>query len=104
MYLLNRQGGEAQQLTDTIQDVDDFAWSPDGKRLVLILRDPSPEETRGCRAKDKDEDGADKPGSARKPKSQPPWVIDRLYFKEDTVGYLERRRTHLYVFDIASNR
>jgi dipeptidyl aminopeptidase/acylaminoacyl peptidase len=97
VYLLNRQGGEAQRLTDTVQDVDDFAWAPDGKRLVLILRDPSPEELEAAVSKGKDEENIDK-----KKKAQPPWVIDRLLFKQDTVGYLERRRTHLYVFDIGS--
>jgi dipeptidyl aminopeptidase/acylaminoacyl peptidase len=102
VYLLNRQGGEAQRLTETIQDVDDFAWSPDGNRLVLILRDPSPEELEAAVPKGKEEDAADKPTSGKKSKAQRPWVIDRLYFKEDTVGYLERRRTHLYVFDISS--
>jgi dipeptidyl aminopeptidase/acylaminoacyl peptidase len=98
VYLLNRQGGEAQRLTETTQDVEDFAWSHDGKYLVLVLRDPSPEEVEAASTKGKDEDDADK----KKSKAQRPWVIDRLYFKEDTVGYLERRRTHLYVFDIAS--
>ena len=44
VYLLNRLGGEAEKLTDTPQDVEDFRWSPDGRRLVLVLRDPSPEE------------------------------------------------------------
>jgi dipeptidyl aminopeptidase/acylaminoacyl peptidase len=29
-------------------------------------------------------------------------VIDRLQFKVDYVGYLDRRRTHLHVFDVAS--
>jgi dipeptidyl aminopeptidase/acylaminoacyl peptidase len=104
VYLLNRQGGEAERLTDTNQDVDDFAWSPDGKYLVLILRDPSPEELEAASAKgkdEKDEDGADKAVS-KKSKAQRPWVIDRLLFKEDNVGYLERRRTHLYVFEIAT--
>ncbi len=99
VYLLNRQGGEAQRLTDTIQDVDDFTWSPDGKRLVLILRDPTPEEAQAAGTK---ENGGDKAGASKKSKAQRPWVIDRLYFKEDTVGYLERRRTHLYVFDLAT--
>ncbi len=99
VYLLNRQGGEAQRLTDTIQDVDDFAWSPAGKRLVLILRDPTPEEAQAAGTK---ENGGDKAGASKKSKAQRPWVIDRLYFKEDTVGYLERRRTHLYVFDLAT--
>jgi dipeptidyl aminopeptidase/acylaminoacyl peptidase len=103
LYLLNRLGGEAQRLTDTVQDVEDFAWSPKGKRLVLVLRDPSREELEAAasKAKEKDEDGADKPGT-KKAKAQRPWVIDRLYFKEDTIGYLDRRRTHLYVFDLAS--
>jgi dipeptidyl aminopeptidase/acylaminoacyl peptidase len=102
VYLLNRQGGEAQRLTDTIQDVEDFAWAPDGKHLVLVLRDPSPEELAAASTKGKDEDSSDKTTPSKKSKAQRPWVIDRLYFKEDTVGYLDRRRTHLYVFDIAS--
>jgi dipeptidyl aminopeptidase/acylaminoacyl peptidase len=94
VYLLNLQGGEARRLTDTVQDVDDYAWSPDSKRLVLVLRDASPEELEAA--------AADKSGSAKKPKTQGPWVIDRLLFKEDNVGFLDRRRTHLYVFDIGS--
>src|ERR1700751_4112039 len=104
VYLLNRLGGEAQRLTDTPQDVEDFVWSPDGKRLVLILRDPSPEELEAAasKVKEKEEDGADKPATTKKAKAQRPWVIDRLYFKEDTVGYLDRRRTHLYAFHWAA--
>jgi dipeptidyl aminopeptidase/acylaminoacyl peptidase len=101
VYLLSLKGGEAQRLTDAIQDVDDFEWSPDGKHLVLILRDPSPEEQEAA-ARSKDEDGAEKSASAKKSKAGRPWVIDRLYFKEDNTGYLERRRTHLYVFDVAA--
>jgi dipeptidyl aminopeptidase/acylaminoacyl peptidase len=102
VYLLNLLGGEAQRLTDTIQDVEDFAWFPDGKRLVLVLRDPSPEEIEEAAAKGKEEEAAEKSTPRKKHKAQRPWVIDRLIFKEDTVGYLERRRTHLYVFDLAS--
>jgi dipeptidyl aminopeptidase/acylaminoacyl peptidase len=97
VWLLNRLGGEAQKLTDTSQDVEDFEWAPDGKRLVLILRDAKPEETDESKSKDKDSADKDK-----KPKTQKPWVVDRLQFKHDTVGYLDRRRTHLYVFDVAS--
>jgi dipeptidyl aminopeptidase/acylaminoacyl peptidase len=102
VYLFNRTGGEAQRLTDTIQDVEDFAWSPDGNRLVLLLRDPSPEELEAAAAQTKAKDGSGKDPGVKKSKSQPPWVIDRLYFKEDNIGYLDRRRTHLYIFDIAS--
>ncbi|MGH9684038.1 MAG: S9 family peptidase [Candidatus Acidiferrales bacterium] len=95
VWLLNREGGEAQQLTDTIQDVGDFAWSPGSDRLALVLQDPSPEEIDAAKFKDKDE----------KPKPKPrPWVIDRLQFKEDEIGYLDRRRTHLYIFDMAGHK
>jgi dipeptidyl aminopeptidase/acylaminoacyl peptidase len=98
VWLLNRQGGEAAKLTDTAQDVDDFEWAPDGKRLVLVLRDPTPDELEAAKAKDKSDDGA----KDKKAKTPKPWVVDRLQFKRDTIGYLDRRRTHLYVFDVAA--
>jgi dipeptidyl aminopeptidase/acylaminoacyl peptidase len=102
VWLLNRLGGEAQKLTDTAQDVEDFAWGPDGRRLVLTLQDPTPEELEEAKDKDKQtekEQEAEK--KDKKSKTPKPWVIDRLQFKEDTVGYLDRRRTHLYVFEVA---
>ncbi|HEY7351317.1 MAG TPA: S9 family peptidase, partial [Terriglobales bacterium] len=105
VWLLNRLGGEAEQLTETIQDVDDFAWSPDSKRMVLVLQDPSPEELQEAKEKEKEKPGS-KPGEEEaksgKPKTPRPHVIDRYRFKTDTIGYLDRRRTHLYIFDIAT--
>jgi dipeptidyl aminopeptidase/acylaminoacyl peptidase len=107
VWLLNRLGGEAQQLTDTPQDVEDFSWSRDGRRMVLVLKDPTPEELDA--AKEKLTSAAHSVGAAeddpqdkdKKPKSKEPWVIDRLQFKVDELGYLDRRRSHLYVFDVA---
>lgn len=90
VWLLNRLGGEAVKLTDAAQGVEDFEWSPDGGRLVLVLHDPKPEDAE---TKDGEKAGP-------KPKTQPPFVIDRLQFKRDTIGYLDRRRSHLYVFDV----
>jgi dipeptidyl aminopeptidase/acylaminoacyl peptidase len=103
VWLLNRPGGDAEQLTHTVQDVDDFAWSPDSRRLVLILKDPTPDELHA--SKDKSSSSAnpaadDSQAPDKEKKSTKPWVIDRLQFKLDTVGYLDRRRTHLYVFDL----
>jgi dipeptidyl aminopeptidase/acylaminoacyl peptidase len=95
VWLLNREGGEAQRLTDTIQDVEGFAWSPSSDRLALLLQDPSPEEIEAAHDKAKD--------AKAKPKPHP-WVIDRLHFKEDEIGYLDRRRTHLYLFNVADHR
>ena len=100
VWLLNRIGGEAQPLTETVQDVKDFAWSPDSKRLVLVLQDPSPEDLEAAKEKAQ-EKSEGKETKDKKPKAQRPWVVDRYQFKEDEIGYLERLRTHLYVFDIA---
>ncbi len=83
VWLLDRRGGEAQQLTDVKQGVGSYDWSPDGKRLLLTLKDPSPADT-----------------AKEKPKNRPPYVIDRLQFKQDYAGYLDHRRNHLYVFDL----
>ena len=94
LWILNREGGEAQKITDTIQSVNSFSWSPAGDRIVLILQDPSISEIEAAKNKDK---------SDAKPKAHP-WVIDRLHFKEDEIGYLDRRRTHLYVFELAGRK
>jgi len=82
VWALDRRGGEAVQLTEIEQGVSDYEWSPQSDRLALIIRDP--EEAK------EDED---------KPE---PWVIDRLQFKRDYAGYLDRRRNHLYVQELES--
>ena len=91
VWSLYRGGGEAVQLTDTAQAVDEFQWSPDSSRLLLVLRDASEEELA------RKEQGDDYEEETPKP-----WVIDRKQFKTDYVGYLDRRRTHVYVLDIQS--
>jgi dipeptidyl aminopeptidase/acylaminoacyl peptidase len=95
VWLLDRRGGEAQKLTEVAQGVNDFEWSPDSTRLALILQDPKPEDIEAAKDKDK---------PAAKPKTPPPFVVDRLQFKQDTVGYLDHRRDHLYVFDVSSKK
>ncbi len=89
VWTLNRLGGEAQQITFVKQGVSGYEWSPDGKRLLLSIRDPRPEEL----TEDKEDD--------KKPK---PNVVDRLQFKRDYVGYLDRFRTHLYVLTIGDEK
>ena len=91
VWTLFRQGGEAVQRTDTPQDVSSFEWSPDGSKMVLVLQDPKPAELE---AHEKGEDYEEK--------TAPPWVIDREQFKVDYTHYLDRRRTHLFVLDLAS--
>jgi len=91
VWLLARHGGEAQQVTDTAQSVSSFEWSPDSSRLLLLLKDPSKAEL-----------AAREGGEDYEEEAPPPWVIDRRQFKQDWVGYLDRRRTHIYVLDLES--
>jgi dipeptidyl aminopeptidase/acylaminoacyl peptidase len=91
VWTLFREGGEARQLTATAQSVKAFEWSPDGTRMVLVLQDPTAAEL-----------AAKEEGAAYKEKTQPAWVITRRQFKTDYVGYLDNRRTHLYLLDISS--
>ncbi len=97
VWLLDRRGGEAQQLTEVMQGVTGYEWSPDAKRLVLVIKDPSPEQLEQQKHKEQ----GTKPA---RPRTPPPHVIDRLQFKRDYAGYLDRRRTHLYVLDVETKR
>jgi dipeptidyl aminopeptidase/acylaminoacyl peptidase len=75
VFTLDMRGGEGVQLTNMEQGIEGYEWSPDGTKLALVIRDQDPDpETL-------------------------PWVIDRLTFKADYVGYLNRQRSHLYVFN-----
>ncbi|HZS47309.1 MAG TPA: S9 family peptidase [Blastocatellia bacterium] len=95
VWLLNRLGGEAQQLTEVKQGVSGFEWSPDSSKILLTIQDPRPEDMESP-----NKDG----GAAPKSKTQPPWVIDRLQFKQDVIGYLDHRRNHFFVFDMATKK
>ena len=87
VWLLNRSGGEGQQLTNIKGGVTDFAWSPDGKRLALVAKDADP-----------DDEPEKKEGWKRK--TAPPIVIDRYHFKQDREGYLRALHSHLWLFDV----
>ncbi|MDH3812892.1 MAG: S9 family peptidase [Acidobacteriota bacterium] len=92
IWTLFREGGDSQPLTETVQGVSSYEWSPDGKRMVLVLQDPKPEDIE----KAKDENG--------KEKTPRPWVVTRRQFKQDYVGYLDSRRTHLFVLDVGTKK
>jgi dipeptidyl aminopeptidase/acylaminoacyl peptidase len=81
IMLLDRRGGGARQLTSVAGEIGDYAWAPDGKRLVFTME---PAE----------------PGASVKP-----IVIDALRFKQDEEGYLRSGNAqHLYLFDIDAKR
>lgn len=86
VWVIPADAGEAEQLTSFPGGVEDFDWSPDGKKLAVIANDPEGPE------------GEDKPPQPK------PIVIDRYYFKEDFVGLLSDKREHLWLFDLGSRK
>jgi dipeptidyl aminopeptidase/acylaminoacyl peptidase len=85
VWLLDRRGGDARQLTKLKQGVDSFSWAPDSRSILLVVEDPTPADL----------DEEEKPNPR-------PYVVDRLQFKEDYVGYLDRHRSHVHVVDVAT--
>ena len=43
VWLLDRNGGEAFQLTEVKGRLQGYEWSPDSKRLALVVGDPDPD-------------------------------------------------------------
>jgi dipeptidyl aminopeptidase/acylaminoacyl peptidase len=69
-------------------------WSPDSKRLLLVMQDRDPNDPAGD----------EKPNPATPPKPPKPIVIERYKFKQDIVGYLTQPPARLYLFDLASKK
>jgi len=85
LWLLDRSGGDAQRLSDLPEGVNDYAWSPDGTRLVVVSQDAD--------------------SAARADTTRPrPIVIDRFLIKRDGDGWLDGRRTHLHLIDVATRK
>ncbi|HJZ75376.1 MAG TPA: S9 family peptidase [Vicinamibacterales bacterium] len=104
VWLLDRRGGEAFQLTEVKGRLQGYEWSPDSKRLALTIGDPDP---------DADAPGNPAPGSAPaagdsgggRGKVPKPIVIDRYKYKQDVQGYLlSGRHTYVYLFDLESKK
>jgi len=89
LWILPIGGGEAEKLTDLKGSVDDFAWAPDSKRIVLVVHDPDPREPE---KKEKEK------------KTLPPIVIDRFQFKQDIDGYLTDRYSHLQILELTTRK
>ena len=92
IWLLDRRGGAPQALTSVKQDINDYKWSPDGKRI--LLRSGSQGDDTDANKKDGD--------TARAPK---PIVLDRYRFQYDVDGYISAAsRTHLYLFGVDNKK
>ena len=96
VWLLDRSGGEAYQLTEVKGRLAGYEWSPDSKRLALTIGDPDP---------DADAPAAGGDAGGGRGTAPKPIVIDRYKYKQDVQGYLlTGRHTYIYLFDIASKK
>jgi len=85
VWLMPVQGGEARQLTHAATGVAEFAWSPDGQRLVFAA-DVDP---------DRLPEGHD---TMKDPRVK---VVRHLRYRYDTLGWRGNAHRHLFLIDIS---
>ncbi len=91
LYLLDRRGGEPQQLTHVNGEIASYQWAPDGRRLVLVMH-----------GGDGDAEGAHATDEVHSGDAPRPLVIDAFHFKQDKDGYLTAAtRSHLCLLEVA---
>lgn len=84
IWIMDCRGGEAKQLTDLKKgDLNDYEWSPDGSKIALVVKTQT---------------------DTAKVKISKPIVIDRYHFKQDIEGYLTRKPSHLYLYNVVTKK
>ena len=88
VWLLPAEGGEARQLTRFPRDVNDLAWSPDGRQLCVVSASRT----------------AATPAARRRPEDPPEpdgRSIDRLFYMLNDAGFTYDRPGKLWRVDVA---
>ncbi len=92
LWLVPTDGGEARQVTSVVGGIGDLEWSPDGSRLLF---------TQQVTAADREADRDVAVDPEYEPEEPDPRVIDRMVYRAGT-EYLDGRRSHVYVIDVAT--
>ncbi len=92
IMLLDRRGGEPRPITSVTGEITDYAWSPNGTRLLVTVAEP-----------------AAIAGAPREPEADAkvpkPIVIEAMHFKQDEDGYTAAGAgQHLYLLELPSQR
>jgi dipeptidyl aminopeptidase/acylaminoacyl peptidase len=85
LYVLDRRGGEPVQLTHIKGEIENYQWFKDGSSILFEIKDQNFADTA-------------------KTKIRVPYEINRYHFKADYEGYLDNRKTHLYVFNVSTKK
>ncbi len=92
LYVIRADGGEAVALTKFPEGaIGTFKWSPDGRTLAVSFRRQDEEWTEEARKK-REEKGL----------SDPPRVIEDVWYRLDGDGYFNDQRHQLYLVDAGS--
>jgi dipeptidyl aminopeptidase/acylaminoacyl peptidase len=100
IWVIPLEGGEAARLTHTPHGAGEPRWSPDGRRLAFVTAvdegDPAPsshptESDAERKARHERREKADK---------EQPRRITHLRYKADGQGFLEARKSHIWVVDV----
>lgn len=125
LWLLERSGGEAKRPAQIDGTVIDYAWSPNGKQIAMVVLDDDPDEIANAAAQatlpppqtpgepNTDTTLPKQPtavntaplANGKKEEKKPkPIVVDRFQFKQDMDGYLGKKRQRLVLLDLASGK
>jgi dipeptidyl aminopeptidase/acylaminoacyl peptidase len=85
LFVLDRRGGEPMQLTHIKGEIENYQWFKDGSKILFEIKDQDFTDTA-------------------KTKVRVPYEIDRYHFKADYEGYLDNRKTHLYVYTVSTKK
>jgi dipeptidyl aminopeptidase/acylaminoacyl peptidase len=95
VHLLSLDGGEARRLTDLPRGVDSFAWSPDGRRLLVTTSSRG-----GTRKEDRKARGlVAKPEPSDPPESDYRY-IDRLQYMFNGSDFVYDTVAHIWIVDV----
>jgi len=97
VHLLPLDGGEACRLTDLPRGVDGFAWSPDGRSLVVRSASRAPTREADTRARGKA--APPKPGA---PPTSDYRYLDRLQNMLNGPGFIYDHVSNLWIVDVAT--
>lgn len=91
IHAMDLSGGEPVQVTRAPEGIQEYDWSPDGAWIVYSTLEPK-QRAPGGNATERGE-----PGGVRSSSAGEPIVVTRTQIKRDGEGYLDERRTHLWV-------
>ncbi|HSH02124.1 MAG TPA: S9 family peptidase [Anaerolineae bacterium] len=92
IYLIPIDGGEARPLTSFDGSISSFAWSPDGKQLVVAFR------TKDEAAKERDKD------EQKKKLGVVARHIKEAIFRIDGAGYLPEEKMHIWTVKVSNGQ